>query len=554
MAEGACVLFHERRQASSEPPCAACLLGAYQTDLAAAITFFQGCTPQVAISASYASHTFTATPTGYNGAPGFCGFASSTLLFTGGTITLDGAGLTNPVFVFQVGSALNVTTAATTISLINGATAANVVWVVGTSATFDAHDHVWAGQILAVASITLNSATNMTLAGRALANTGHVTVSNNTSITAPSSAGVIAAGDVVIYDANGNVMSSGILLSSLGGAAGVLTFNGRNGSVLPASGDYTVAQVTGAAPLASPALTGTPTAPTAAALDNSTKIATTAYADAAVAVETSRATTAEGLLVPKTTTVNGHALSSNVTVAFADLGGSLAVSQINSKQGNGNAVQLTNTGATTSGDVVTYDGNSNVVDSGTLLSSLATTASVALKANSASPTFTGTVTLPAAVNGPGSQLTITESVGGVLISGSAVNRGVNVNTSLATDGVVLQDNTAANSVIVSATAGGILLETSGGGHVAVSGGDLSIAVNHIVGNTDIAGTVTITGATSQAVAFTTAYGSTPKAVSLTPLGDTTTVGPYWVTALSATGFTANIHTSGTMSFYYQVIG
>jgi hypothetical protein len=39
------------------------------------------------------------------------------------------------------------------------------------------------------------------------------------------------------------------------------------------------------APLASPALTGAPTAPTAAALDNSTKLATTAYADAAVAVE-----------------------------------------------------------------------------------------------------------------------------------------------------------------------------------------------------------------------------------------------------------------------------
>ena len=52
------------------------------------------------------------------------------------------------------------------------------------------------------------------------------------------------------------------------------------------------------APLASPALTGTPTAPTATALDNSTKLATTAYADAAVAVEKSRAQTAEGLLAP----------------------------------------------------------------------------------------------------------------------------------------------------------------------------------------------------------------------------------------------------------------
>lgn len=52
------------------------------------------------------------------------------------------------------------------------------------------------------------------------------------------------------------------------------------------------------APLASPALTGNPTAPTQAALNNSTRVSTTAYADAAVAVETTRATTAEALKAP----------------------------------------------------------------------------------------------------------------------------------------------------------------------------------------------------------------------------------------------------------------
>ena len=52
------------------------------------------------------------------------------------------------------------------------------------------------------------------------------------------------------------------------------------------------------APLASPVLTGTPMAPTAAPLTNNTQIATTAYADAAVAVETSRAEAAEALLAP----------------------------------------------------------------------------------------------------------------------------------------------------------------------------------------------------------------------------------------------------------------
>lgn len=52
------------------------------------------------------------------------------------------------------------------------------------------------------------------------------------------------------------------------------------------------------APLASPSLTGSPTAPTATALTDSAQVATTAYADAAVGAETSRAETAEALKAP----------------------------------------------------------------------------------------------------------------------------------------------------------------------------------------------------------------------------------------------------------------
>jgi len=57
----------------------------------------------------------------------------------------------------------------------------------------------------------------------------------------------------------------------------VTSIFGRTGAVSAAGGDYSVAQVTGAAPLASPAFTGNPTAPTQAPGDNSTKVATTAY-------------------------------------------------------------------------------------------------------------------------------------------------------------------------------------------------------------------------------------------------------------------------------------
>jgi DNA/RNA endonuclease YhcR with UshA esterase domain len=169
------------------PPAAAvAFTSQYQTDLTAAFVFFYGLTA-TAIGASFASTTFTATATGYNGGPGFVGKASSTLLFSGGTVILDGANLVNPVFVFQVGAALNVTTAATTISLINGATANNVIWVANTAVTFDAHDHVWSGNIIAQQNIILNSATLMTLAGRVLTTTGTVTISGTTTITAPAS-------------------------------------------------------------------------------------------------------------------------------------------------------------------------------------------------------------------------------------------------------------------------------------------------------------------------------------------------------------------------------
>ena len=81
--------------------------------------------------------------------------------------------------------------------------------------------------------------------------------------------------------------------------------------------------------LANSALTGTPTAPTQTPLSNNTDVATTAYADAAVAVEKSRALAAEGTLVPQTTTVNGHALSSNVTVSASDIStGTLPFAQL----------------------------------------------------------------------------------------------------------------------------------------------------------------------------------------------------------------------------------
>lgn len=61
---------------------------------------------------------------------------------------------------------------------------------------------------------------------------------------------------------------------------GVTSYNLRSGAVVPVSGDYTVSQVTGAAPLASPTFTGTVTVPTPS---NSTDAATKGYVDTGLA-------------------------------------------------------------------------------------------------------------------------------------------------------------------------------------------------------------------------------------------------------------------------------
>ena len=97
-----------------------------------------------------------------------------------GTLTLDGQGDPNAVFVFQAGSTLT-TASGSRVKLVNGAQACNVFWQVGSSATLGTTT-AFAGNILALTSITMND--GVTLTGRALARNGAVTLINDT-ITAP---------------------------------------------------------------------------------------------------------------------------------------------------------------------------------------------------------------------------------------------------------------------------------------------------------------------------------------------------------------------------------
>jgi hypothetical protein len=97
-----------------------------------------------------------------------------------GTLTLDALGDPNAVWIFQMGSTLT-TASGSSVTLINGAQAANVFWQVGSSATLGTGSNL-KGTIMAMDSITLTTGASLT--GRALARNAVVTMDVN-SIAIP---------------------------------------------------------------------------------------------------------------------------------------------------------------------------------------------------------------------------------------------------------------------------------------------------------------------------------------------------------------------------------
>ena len=102
-------------------------------------------------------------------------YKSTGPLALSGTLTLDGQGDPNAVFIFQIASTL-ITASASSVTVLNGAQACNVYWQVGTSATLGTTSS-FKGTIMALTSIAVNTST--VVEGRALARNGEVTLDNN---------------------------------------------------------------------------------------------------------------------------------------------------------------------------------------------------------------------------------------------------------------------------------------------------------------------------------------------------------------------------------------
>jgi len=113
----------------------------------------------------------TLTPGVYN--------STSTLAIANGNLTLDGGGNAQSIFIFQIGSALTTVlngSAGGNVILQNGASACNIYWQVGSSATLGGA--TFNGNVLAFSSITINATTfnGRALAGGASLGTGAVSI------------------------------------------------------------------------------------------------------------------------------------------------------------------------------------------------------------------------------------------------------------------------------------------------------------------------------------------------------------------------------------------
>ena len=100
-------------------------------------------------------------------------FSSSAMLTS--SLTLNGQGSADAVFVFQIGSTL-ITGSGSKVVAINGVGDCNVYWQVGSSATFGSATS-FLGNVFALASASFTS--GATLDGRVVALNGAVTLISN---------------------------------------------------------------------------------------------------------------------------------------------------------------------------------------------------------------------------------------------------------------------------------------------------------------------------------------------------------------------------------------
>jgi len=215
-------------------------------------------------------------------------------------------------------------------------------------------------------------------------------------LDSPDFSGVPTAPTAPLNSADGQIATTAFVMNAVSeSTTGVASFNARTGVVVLTTADLTAA---GGAVLASPAFTGTPTAPTAGPGTSSTQLATTAFVANAVSG-----------LISGVASFNGR--SGAVTLVTSDItgaGGALVSGTVASFNGRGGAVNfLANDlsavgGALLASPAFTGTPTAPTPTAGDNSTRIATTAFLANYtgfAPIASPTFTGTPAAPTAAPG-----------------------------------------------------------------------------------------------------------------------------------------------------------
>jgi hypothetical protein len=308
----------------------------------------------------------------------------------------------------------------------------------------------------------------------------------------------------------------------------VASFNTRTGAV-----SLTLADVTGAggAPLASPAFTGAPTAPTMAATSNTTAVATTAFVQSAIAA----AILAEVLV----SSFNGRAGAVTLTAAdVTGVGGALLASPAL-------------TGTPTAPTAAPGTSTTQLATTAFVAASFATTASLTGYAPLASPGFTGVPLAPTAAPGTSTtQLATTAFVAAAVVASTTGVATFNTRTGAVT--LSGADITAAGGALLASPA---LTGNPTAPTAAPGDNDTSIATTAFVtAAITAAGGVTSfntrTGAISLVLTDVTNVGGAPiasPALTGTPTAPTATLGTS-TTQLATTAFVAAALATGVTSF------
>jgi hypothetical protein len=211
--------------------------------------------------APIASPAFTGLPTGPTAAPGSATGQLATTAFVMNAVSASTAGVAS--FNTRTGA---VTLQTTDVIDAGGAPIVSPAFT-GSPVAPTAAPGTSSTQLATTAFVTLAIAA--------------INLSGYAPLNSPALTGVPTAPTAAVGVSNNQLATTAFVANTVQAIdAGVTTFNGRSGAVQLTSADISAA---GGAPLASPALYGTPTAPTAAPGTSTTQLATCAFVAAAIA-------------------------------------------------------------------------------------------------------------------------------------------------------------------------------------------------------------------------------------------------------------------------------